>query len=305
MSGPSDNPFTAELVVPLVFNASVNASQAVTVYADTLSENIGEHYTVNLYVPILTLNNVFSFRATETNASGGAGGAASLLGVTNLSLDLTGLASNVAAVGAWNSSFDYHVSLVSNIPQRSQESATDSAGSTDAIPPFGEWRNWLMANAAFRNIDANDAVVSSETHSFRQDALFSTEQNSAGVLQTQNPTALGHFYRTAALYGKVNTADVNVADSIGLGNTISGGQYHLTLSQGDSIVAFVKFHEVFDLKFSLNGNASVDASFTDNSAISSGSAAGLSMIVNQALINLSDASKDDYKIYKMIFTASG
>lgn len=304
MSSPSNNSATAELVVPLVFNASVNASQAVTVYADTLSENIGEHYTVNLYVPILTLKDVFSFRATETNASGGAGGAASPLGVTNLSLDLTGLAS-VPAVAAWNSSFDYHVSLVSNIPQRSQESATDSAGSNDAIPPFGEWRNWLMANAAFRNIDANDAVVSSETHSFSQDALFSTEQNPAGVLHTTDQTALGHFYRTAALYGKVNMADVNVSDSIGLGNTISGGQYHLTLSQGDSIVAFVKFHEVFDLKFSLNGNASVDASFTDGSLYSSGPAGGLSMIVNQALINLTDASKDDYKIYKMIFTASG
>jgi len=74
-------------------------------------------------------------------------------------------------------------------------------------------------------------------------------------------------------------------------------------------VAFVKYHEVFDLKFKLNGNAAgsapLDASFADGSAFSSGPAAGIKMIVNQALVSLTDASKDDYKVYKLIFTASG
>jgi hypothetical protein len=306
LAAPTAAPQSADLVVPFVFSASVNASQNVTVYADTLSENIVEDYVVHLHVPIATLNNVFSFRATETNSTGGANGAASALGVTNLSLDFTGLASNTPAVAAWNSSFDYLVSLAGNVPQRSQRSATDSAGSTSAIPPFGEWRNWLMSNAAFRNIDSNDAVVSAESHSFSQDALFNTTANPNGVLLCVSDTILMPFYRTAAVYGKVSTADVNAADSVGLGNTISAGRYNLTLSQGDTIVAFVKFHEKFELNFSLNGNASLNASFSDGTTYQNSAAgAGLAMIVNNALINLTNASADQHKVYKLIFTASG
>ena len=115
LAAPTAAPQSADLVVPFVFSASVNASQNVTVYADTLSENIVEDYVVNLHVPIATLNNVFSFRATETNASGGASGAASALGVTNLSLDFTGLASNVPAVAASQAHLSWFIFLSTDV----------------------------------------------------------------------------------------------------------------------------------------------------------------------------------------------
>lgn len=305
---PTASDALTNLVVPIMFSAVVNANQEVVVYADTLGDSITANKLVNLHVPIATLNNVFKYSIREGNSSNPN---PSTLGAYNLSLDFTTLGYNASSVAKWNNSFDFYVGQTPDTALVANSTAYDSLGA-DFTPPFSQWRSWLMSSTAFSSLVGNDALVYSETHSFAQTGLFKTSVNDAagvGLLQNGSDSQLLPFYRTAAVYGKI-TADISAGQNIGMGSSTTSGDYRfgLTLSKGDTLVAFVKFAQAFDLKFKLNTNPEtlIDPSFNDGNIYDSNdSANGLKMIINKALVSLTDVSKSETVIYKFVFTASG
>jgi hypothetical protein len=305
---PTASDALTNLVVPIMFSAAVNASQQVVVYADTLGDSITANKLVNLHVPIAKLNNVFKYSIREGNSSNPA---ASTLGAYNLALDFTTLGYDASSVAKWNNSFDYVAGQTPGTALVANSTAYDSVNS-NFTPPFSQWRSWLMSSTAFSSLVGNDALMSSETHSFSQTGLFKTSAGDAadvGLLQNASDNQLLPFYRTAAVYGKI-TADISAGENIGMGSSTTSGEYRfgLTLSKGDTLVAFVKFAQDFDLKFKLNTNPEslIDPSFNDGNIYDSNdSAKGLKMIINKALVSLTDVSKSETVIYKFVFTASG
>jgi hypothetical protein len=291
----------ASLVVPLIFNANASGEQSLTLYADELTDSVVASHEVNLDVPALDLQSMFTYVVKEANETADASLGYDMDGF-NLDMRSCGILPNVIA---WNASFDYASNVAGQpadalVPARL---ATDDEGVASRTP-YGYWAHWLSTNntaAAFAAVDANDDILSSETNSFGQSELFGAN----GILHTTASHALAAFFRNAAAHGKI-ARDTQVDASIGEGSNVTTNPSHsLLLIPGDSLVMYVKYSLSYALNFNINQDGASDLLDPSFNSSPEANAAGseLKMIIAGTLRTLSNVEDSETVIYKMKFNA--
>ena len=283
------------LIVPQLFEQSISGGEtSITVYYEDLTATVNVRKTFNFNISYEVLNQVLTFDATQANSSNGT------IGASNVSVDLRPLA-NQPSLAAFAAQLDSG-SLWSATVTPSEDTVADSAGEPMKTP-YGDYRAFLR-NAGADKVNTQDVAVAEETHAdWVQLPLFDSE---SGLMHcATDSTPAKNFFDNAMRAGRIDH-DLVANSGIGEGANISGEGFHLTLSAGDAIAAYVKFNTEFSLEWKRE-NAGLDAGlaaiFSEDSAANGSSANGLEMLINRTLVTLTDASESHADYYKFVFNA--
>jgi len=295
MSEPSVNLSAANvtLIVPQLFEQSIDASSEITVYYEDLTASVSVRKTFNFDIPVAVLNNVLSFDATEANSASGT------IGASNVMVNLRPLSAE-ASLSDFAAQLDSGAHWSASLTP-SEDTVVDSAGQSMKTP-YGDYRAFLR-NAGADKVNTQDVAVAAETHSeWVQLPLFET---ASGLMYCEtDSTPAKNFFDNAMRAGRIN---IDLAPGgVGEGANVSGAGLHLTLSTGDAIAAYVKFNTAFALEWKRE-NAGLDAGlaaiFSEDAAANGSSANGLEMLINRTLVTLTDASESHADYYKFVFNA--
>jgi hypothetical protein len=281
------------LIVPQLFEQSIDMSSEITVYYEDLTATVNVRKTFNFDIPVSVLNNVLTFDATEANSANGS------IGASNVKVDLRPLAS-VVSLSEFAAQLDSGAHWT-NTYNPSEDTVGDSAG-VAMRTPYGDYRAFLRGAGA-EKVNTQDVAVAAETHTnWVQSPLF---ESGSGLMYCEtDSTAAKNFFDNAMRAGRVEH-DL-AEDGIGEGQNVSSNDLHLTLSEGDAIAAYVKFNANYTLAW-YRENAGVDAGlaeiFSEDAATNGSSANGLEMLINRTLVTLTDASEERHDYYKFVFNA--
>jgi hypothetical protein len=295
MSEPSVNLSAANvtLIVPQLFEQSIDASSEITVYYEDLTASVSVRKTFNFDIPVAVLNNVLSFDATEANSASGT------IGASNIMVNLRPLSAE-ASLSDFAAQLDSGAHWSASLTP-SEDTVVDSAGQSMKTP-YGDYRAFLR-NAGADKVNTQDVAVAAETHSeWVQLPLFET---ASGLMYCEkDSTPAKNFFDNAMRAGRIN---IDLAPGgVGEGSNVSGAGLNLTLSAGDAIAAYVKFNTSFAIAWKRE-NAGLDAGlasiFSEDAANNNSSANGLEMLINRTLVTLTDASESHADYYKFVFNA--
>ena len=276
-------PAAVTLTLPeLILAGDLSGSEAITVFAETITDSQLYDHAITLSVPVAELNEVFTYTSAANDGAD----------PEDLSFDLRVLDSaDCPEVQAFETAFNY-------ADDTSVRTAPLHSGTV--VTPYGDWRAFVE-DSVWSALNANDDAVKSIVKSFSHTKLF---HSTAGCMHTTTADALQAFYEAAAMNGKLD-GDSAGADIFDLSGARSSGAKKLQLAVGDKIVAYVKYTRDYALTYELDATSAFAAgNFAGANPTDSTGSTGLNFLIGRALVALKDRSSAATLTYKIELTAA-
>ena len=274
-------PDAVTLTLPeLIVAGDLTGSEAITVFAETITDSQLYDHAITLSVPVADLNGVFTYTSAANDGAD----------PTDLLFDLRVLAS-CTEVAAFEADFNY---------TDDQSARTAPLHSGNVVTPYGDWRAFVE-DSVWSALNANDDAVKSIEKSFSHTKLF---HSTAGCMHTDSAAPLQAFYEAAAANGKLDgdSAGADIFDATGARTSAAK---KLQLAAGDKIVAYVKYTRDYALTYELDATTAFAAgNFAGNNPTDTTGTTGLNFLIGRALVALKDRSSADTLTYKIELTAS-
>jgi hypothetical protein len=276
-----ETPAAVTLTLPeLILAGDLTGSEAITVFAETITDAQLYDHAITLSVPVAELNEVFTYTSAANDGAD----------PTDMMFDLRVLDSvSCPEVQSFEAAFNY---------ADDTSSRTAPLHSGTVVTPYGDWRAFVE-DSVWSALNANDDAVKSIVKSFSHTKLF---HSTAGCMHTDTADALQAFYEAAAVNGKL--AGDSATPLFDLTGARASAPGKLQLAVGDKIVAYVKYTRDYALTYALDATSAFAAgNFSSANPADTTDSTGLNFLIGRALVALKDRSSAATLTYKIELTA--